>query len=79
MTEKKFRNLEIGKTFMIGYRKFKVVEASKEYSFCKNCFFSLDDFRYDCLGLDMQEKGFLPSCSNCERTDNKNVIFKEVK
>lgn len=39
MTEKKFRNLEIGKTFMIGYRKFKVVEASKEYSFCKNCFF----------------------------------------
>ena len=79
MSEKEFMNLEIGKTFNIGYRKFEVVKITTEYNCCENCFFDKDDGFCTCIGLDMQVEGLIPYCSNYNRTDNKNIIFKEVK
>ena len=79
MKEKEFMNLEIGKTFNIGYKKLKVLESIKKENGCIGCFFDKQIFNFGCLGLDMQDKKLLPYCTNYNRIDNKNVIFKEVK
>lgn len=79
MLEREFMNLEIGSTFNIGYKKLKILESIIKENGCKGCFFDKKDFNFGCLGLDMQDKKLLPYCTNYNRTDNKNVIFKEVK
>lgn len=68
MTDKDFLNLKIGKTFIIGNKKFKV---QKEKYLCENCFFS--EIEMSCQ--DFQEKGLLPKCDR----ENERVAFVEVE
>lgn len=64
----KLDNLNIGDTFTIGERKYKIVENSS----CDKC-----DLDLGCSALDFYD--LRPGCSKFLRHDKKDVIFKEVK
>ena len=74
MIRKEFGNLEIGKIFQLGCRKFKVVESDDD-TLCEGCFF---DEVYEHCGQ-MQRDNFIPECCEENRKDEKNVIFVEVE
>lgn len=76
MTKEEFENLGIGETFILGCRKFKVVEIEDG---CNGCFFESDCGFENCLGYELQESYLLPECSKYCRKDKKNVIFKEME
>lgn len=76
MTQEEFNNLGVGKTFALGCRKFRVVEAD-EYDICVGCHF--DENNTYCGCGDLQAEEFLPECFGNNRKDKKNVIFKEVE
>ena len=77
MTKEKFANLGVGETFQLGCRKITVVETDEDNG-CEGCFFD-DDCGFGCLGYELQGNYMLPECSNWNRKDRKNVIFKEVE
>lgn len=84
MTKKEFKNLEVGKTFELGCRKFKVVENDNG---CKGCVFNkifnkmFDEiFDENCrVCYRMLKSNFIPECYYEDRKDKKDVIFVEVK
>ena len=45
----------------------EVVESNNHFWDCENCFFAGDDIR--CTGI----------CCSFDRSDHKNIVFKEVK
>lgn len=69
MTDKEFENLEVGKRFTFGARKFEVVE--KDNNGCDDCCF----FGMDCEYL----VGGIPECIAEKREDKKGVVFIEVE
>lgn len=76
MTKEEFSNLDIGETFILGCRKFKVVEIEDG---CNGCFFD-DGCGFESgIGYELQGSYLLPECAKCYRKDKKNVIFKEVE
>lgn len=72
MTKEEFKNLEVGKTFTLGSRKFIVIESGIDCSEC--CFDKLED----CPCSSMRINNFIPECSGRIRKDAKDVIFVEV-
>lgn len=58
------------KELKIGERVTITLEAVEQET-CKGCFFYIEGGRYQCM------KKF--KCSKYDRSDQKNVIFKEVK
>lgn len=75
MIREEFENLGIGETFILGCRKFKVIENEKKL--CGKCCFKNNKLEGFCL--EMMEELFLPECCSETRKDGKNVIFKEVQ
>ena len=72
MTDKEFKNLEVGKKFNTNGRNFQVEKA--ELCHCKGCFFE------EGKGFDCNEWALdLPQCTAERRKDRNYVIFKEVK
>ena len=76
MTREEFENLGIGETFILGCRKFKVVESDRR---CVNCFFDDGCGFEGGIGYELQGSYLLPECAKCYRKDKKNVIFLEVE
>lgn len=76
MRKEDFKNLEIGKEFMLGNKKIKVEQEEAKYS-CEKCFFYKNDLFYKCT--EMIEENIIPECFGHQRKDGKDVIFKEVK
>ena len=68
MTREELNKLNIGDTFAIGEKKFKIMESLS----CDEC--SLD---LGCTALDFY--GLRPECSKFQRHDKKNVVFKEIE
>ena len=68
MTDKEFLNLPVGSTFILGNKTLKVVEDVE----CDECYISGDCDMY-C------EKVIIPKCSACDREDETDVIFVEMK
>ena len=67
MNKEEFLNLEIGKTFTIGNKKFKVEKGTC----CDDCCFAFEE----CIVFD--EYNLRPKCENA-RKNSKRVIFVEV-
>lgn len=78
MTKEEFMNLEADKTFTLGRKKFKVVETGNS-TLCNGCYFDEENYSYECLGLDMQDKEIIPFCCSLQRKNKKNVIFVEME
>lgn len=76
MNNREFKNLSIDETFILGNRKFKIEEKNDKYS-CEGCFFHKNNLLYDCP--EMIEENIIPECFSHQRTDDKAVIFIEVK
>lgn len=76
MTREEFANLEAGRTFTLGCRKFKVVE-NKKNKLCDKCDFKKNYFEEFCL--EMNKEHFLPECCSETRKDKKTVFFIEVE
>lgn len=76
MTKEEFENLEVGKTFNVGYITLRVEEDCGLE--CENCFF--DNF-FENIFLRCGElpNELMPNCSGGKRKDGKSVIFKEVE
>ncbi|MDY3059304.1 MAG: hypothetical protein SOR11_04810 [Fusobacterium sp.] len=73
MTQEEFNNLGVGKLFVLGCRKFIVVESGID---CSKCSF---DKMKDCLCTSLRTEHFIPECSGRIRRDAKDVIFMEVQ
>lgn len=71
MNKEEFMNLDVGKTFELNNKIYKVKEQENgdKYS-CDGCAFYYED---DCLELD------IPDCCVIDRKDKKPVIFIELK
>lgn len=76
MTKKKFENLEVGKTFELGCRKFKVVENDNG---CKGCVFNKNYYEIGYICYDLRNLNAIPGCHPKKREDDKRVIFVEVE
>lgn len=63
------KEYEIGETFNIGRRKFKVVEGDN----CKGCYFN-DNFEF-CFDL----QKYIGNCYSKEREDGNEVNYKLIK
>lgn len=74
MTKEEFANLEAGRIFTLGCRKFTVMETDDD-TLCEGCFF---DETYEYCEQ-MQRDNFIPECCEENRKDEKNVIFVEVE
>ena len=72
MTDKEFKNLEVGKKFVY---KEVVLEVSKSRG-CDNCYF-VNNTAAECFYMTTQ--GYKPHCTRLNRKDGKDVIFKEVE
>lgn len=72
MTDKEFRNLEVGKTFV--YKNKKLIVKEVEINDCTGCFFYED--KRDC---EDKLKNKTPVCASWARKDKKSVVFKEVR
>lgn len=76
MTKEEFYNLEVGKTFNVGYITLRV-EEDRGLG-CEDCYF--EEFSkaifLDCAELPDE---LMPNCSGGKRKDGKYVIFKEVE
>lgn len=72
MTDKEFRNLEVGKTFIVGNKNIYVKKVG--YTECDFCF-----FKHISCCLSLQEVEVIPFCYAGDREDEENVIFMEVK
>lgn len=76
MKREEFMNLKTGETFIMGYRKFIVLEDG-DFG-CEGCYFDKDYQSYgDCEELLFAEA--IPRCSKEARKDRKNVVFVEVR
>lgn len=73
MTDKEFRNLEVGKKFSCGNRELKVAESAWEE--CGGCIFDVPFISCD----ELKELGIIPCCYKSERKDGKYVVFEDVK
>ena len=62
---------KIGETFLIGRKKFQVVEGNCT---CKGCYFQYN-IEFCC---DLKEE-YIGSCNSAERKDEKEVYFKLIK
>ena len=62
---------KIGETFLIGSKKFQVVEGDG----CKGCYFE-NDFSDFC---DYLQNDYVGSCYYKQREDAKNVCFKLIE
>ena len=63
---------KIGETFLIGRKKFQVVECN---GFCKGCYFE-NDFSDFCCSL---QDNYVGSCNHIQREDAQDVCFKLVE
>lgn len=72
--EENFKNLDPGKTFPLGCKKFMVLENDED-TMCEGCFF--DEVYRHCGQL--AKDNFIPGCCWENRKDEKNVIFVEVE
>lgn len=71
MTDKEFKNLEIGRIFT--YKNKKLIIKEAKINDCTGCFFYED--RRDC---EDKLKNKTPACASWARKDKKSVIFIEV-
>lgn len=71
MTKKEFENLEVGKTFELGYRKFKVVE--REYG-CKGCVFNKNYYEIGYICYYLRILNVIPGCHS-KKWKMINVLF----
>ena len=62
---------KVGETFLIGRKKFQVVECN---GYCEGCYFE-NDFSDFCLDL----QKYIGHCYSKEREDAKDVCFKLVE
>lgn len=76
MTREEFYNLEVGKTFNVGYTTLRVEEDCDLG--CVGCYFEdfLENMFLECGELPNE---LMPNCSGGKRKDGKNVIFVEVE
>lgn len=74
MTDEKFKNLEVGNTFMFAKKKLIVQRAETDFS-CQACIFV--EKSNECLFL--QKTGVIPECDMFFRKDNESVVFVEVQ
>lgn len=65
------KEYKIGETFLIGRKKFQVVECN---SLCKGCYFE-NDFSDFCFDL----QKYIGNCYSKEREDEKEVYFKLIE
>lgn len=68
----KMKEYKIGETFLIGRKKFQVVECN---GLCEGCYFD-EDFSDFC---DYLQNDYVGSCYYKQREDAKNVCFKLIE
>lgn len=68
MNKKEFENLEVGKSFQIGYREYKVMETEEIFG-CEGCCVDKNICEF------LKTENIIPYCSKELREDKKDVIF----
>lgn len=72
MTDKEFKDLEVGRIFT--YKNLKLIVKEAKNGDCSGCFFY--ENRRDCEDA---LKSKAPACASWARKDKKNVVFVEVE